>query len=283
MAKLSLSTIVSSYSSVATINANFAAIAAAIDNTLSRDGTSPNTMSATLDMNSNRLINLASPVNSSDAVRLVDLQSGLGVSTLVIPSQTGNAGKFLGTNGTVVSWQSVVATVAAGSITATELANGAVTYAKMQNVSANSKLLGSSATGAGSPPTELTVGSTLGVTGSTLDVNLASKNAWTGTQKASDQALTSGASSDFTAGQHWTVNVNGSTFTIANPSAVTDKTYIAIYITFTTSNTVAFGANYKNVAQYTPTATAGKTDALLFRVNGSNLELMSYAQDTGKA
>lgn len=36
------------------INANNAAIETAMENTLSRDGTSPNTMGATLDMNSNR-------------------------------------------------------------------------------------------------------------------------------------------------------------------------------------------------------------------------------------
>ena len=117
----------------------------------------------------------------------------------------------------------------------------------------------------------------------TISLDLTAKNTWTGTQKAGDTALTSAVAADFTAGQHFTVNVNGGTFTIANPSAVTDKTYIAIYITFTTSNTVAFGANYKNIAQYTASATAGKQDMLLFRVNGSNLELMSFALDTGKA
>jgi hypothetical protein len=68
MAKLTLSTINSRYASVAALNANFQAIVTALENTLSRDGTSPNTLSATLDMDSNRIVNVADPVNASDVV-----------------------------------------------------------------------------------------------------------------------------------------------------------------------------------------------------------------------
>lgn len=49
------------------------------------------------------------------------------------------------------------------------IAANAVTYAKMQNVSANSKLLGSSATGSGAPPSEITLGTNLSMSGSTLN------------------------------------------------------------------------------------------------------------------
>lgn len=52
---------------VTQINDNFDAIVTAIENTLSRDGTSPNTMSDNLDMNSNRIVNLPTPVSASDA------------------------------------------------------------------------------------------------------------------------------------------------------------------------------------------------------------------------
>lgn len=64
--KLTLSNINSRYASVAALNANFQAIVTALENTLSRDGTSPNTMSASLDMNSQRIINVADPVNAGD-------------------------------------------------------------------------------------------------------------------------------------------------------------------------------------------------------------------------
>lgn len=53
---------------VAAINANNAKIVTAIDNTLSRDGTSPNTMGSSLDMNSNRIINLPSPISATEPV-----------------------------------------------------------------------------------------------------------------------------------------------------------------------------------------------------------------------
>ena len=43
---------------IAALNANWDAIIAAMDNTLSRDGTVPNTMSADLDMNGNDITNI---------------------------------------------------------------------------------------------------------------------------------------------------------------------------------------------------------------------------------
>lgn len=66
MAKLVLADLVNLQNeptAVGTINSNSALIEAALENTLSRDGTSPNTMGATLDMNSNHIINLP-PANS---------------------------------------------------------------------------------------------------------------------------------------------------------------------------------------------------------------------------
>ena len=58
MAKLSLTDIASGYQSLTTYNANNDLIEAAVENTLSRDGTSPNTMAADLDMNSNNINNV---------------------------------------------------------------------------------------------------------------------------------------------------------------------------------------------------------------------------------
>ena len=45
-------------STVVNINNNFAAVETAMENTLSRDGTAPNTMDASIDMNSNDLLNV---------------------------------------------------------------------------------------------------------------------------------------------------------------------------------------------------------------------------------
>ena len=57
MSKLVINPLISGFPSVATLNANFDAIEAALENTLSRNGTTPNQMSADLDMNGYRVLN----------------------------------------------------------------------------------------------------------------------------------------------------------------------------------------------------------------------------------
>lgn len=52
------------------INANFAVIETASDNTFSRDGTSPNQIEASIDMNSNRILNLPDALNGSEPITL---------------------------------------------------------------------------------------------------------------------------------------------------------------------------------------------------------------------
>lgn len=68
MAKLTLNNLNSGFASTATLNANFDAIEAALENTLSRDGTTPNFMSADLDMNSYRILNCADILTSGNLI-----------------------------------------------------------------------------------------------------------------------------------------------------------------------------------------------------------------------
>ena len=115
MAKLNtvdLTTLVNETSAVNTINNNFAAVETAMENTLSRDGTTPNQMGASLDMNSNRILNLLSPINDAEAVRkdYVDnlvqtaVGSGSGIVTLNdlsdVTIATPTTGQILFYNGT---------------------------------------------------------------------------------------------------------------------------------------------------------------------------------------
>jgi hypothetical protein len=58
MAKLTLTDITSGHGSADLHNANNTLLEAALENTLSRDGTTPNTMSADLDMNGNNILNV---------------------------------------------------------------------------------------------------------------------------------------------------------------------------------------------------------------------------------
>lgn len=60
---------------VSTINANRDLIENGFDNTLSRDGTSPNEMHASIDFNGYPLLNIPAPSASTDAVRLSDLNA----------------------------------------------------------------------------------------------------------------------------------------------------------------------------------------------------------------
>lgn len=73
MAKLvlsNLSSLANETAAIATINANSAAIIAALEITLSRNGTAPNDMDADLDMDSNDILNLPAPVDPTSPVRL---------------------------------------------------------------------------------------------------------------------------------------------------------------------------------------------------------------------
>lgn len=81
MAKLTLFDLASGSFTVDLLNANFALIETALENTLSRDGTAPNSMSASLDMNSNRILNLPTAATSGEPVTLGQLTA---LSTLNI-------------------------------------------------------------------------------------------------------------------------------------------------------------------------------------------------------
>lgn len=72
MAKLTLTDLASTAASsiVTAINNNNALIETALENTLSRDGTSPNQMTADLDMNSKRVYNLPEATADTEPVRL---------------------------------------------------------------------------------------------------------------------------------------------------------------------------------------------------------------------
>lgn len=77
MAKLTLSDIgdIRDPSAGSTINSNNASITTAIENTLSRDGSSPNMMGASIDMNSHRIYNLPTPVSPTEPLRKQDAAS----------------------------------------------------------------------------------------------------------------------------------------------------------------------------------------------------------------
>ena len=158
MPKLSLSTITSGYGTVDALNQNFDAIEAAFDNTLSRNGDTPNQMQANLDMNGFSILNQANPyvvdglnwrgnwatattyalgdivqTNGIAYICIVAHTSGVFATDLAavrwqvfvqtnLPTQTGNSGRYLSTDGSLTSWQPI--TVPDGSVTTAKLADG---------------------------------------------------------------------------------------------------------------------------------------------------------------
>lgn len=106
MSKVNLTDYASDNNIVVPANANNAAIEAAFENTLSRDGSTPNSMSAPLDMNSNRILNLPQPLGPNDPARLSDL-TGVTLVSQALPTQVGQSGKSLSTNGSVLTWSNL--------------------------------------------------------------------------------------------------------------------------------------------------------------------------------
>ena len=158
MPKVPLNTITSGYGTVDALNANFDAIEAAFDNTLSRDGDTPNQMQANLDMNGFSILNQANPyvvdglnwrgdwatattyalgdiaqTNGIAYICIVAHTSGVFATDLAavrwqvfvqtnLPTQTGNSGRYLSTDGSLPSWQPIA--VPDGAITTAKLADG---------------------------------------------------------------------------------------------------------------------------------------------------------------
>lgn len=90
------------------MNANSALISAAVENTLSRDGTSPNQMSSNFDMNSNRIYNLPTPLTPAEPLRLADLTSFVGGGPVVALPAGGTTDQILTKNTAVdydVAWK----------------------------------------------------------------------------------------------------------------------------------------------------------------------------------
>lgn len=101
-------------SAVTTINANFAALAALLADVYSLSGVAPNQLSSDLDMGSNTILNLPSPVNPTDPVRLGDLTGLKNPYVMVgagVPTFTALKGTlFLRTDGSSTSTRAYINT-----------------------------------------------------------------------------------------------------------------------------------------------------------------------------
>lgn len=100
------------------INNNNHTLETAMENTLSRDGTAPNQMEASLDMNSNHVLNLPKPVQADEPLRLQDLNDFVGGGIVTNIPLGGNTGDVLTKNSGTnfdVAWHADTFVLAAGT------------------------------------------------------------------------------------------------------------------------------------------------------------------------
>lgn len=96
-------------------------------------------------------------------------------------------------------------------------------------------------------------------------------------------SLTHNTAWDGSTGSNLLATVNGSAFTIANPSSAVTYAFYSLYVTFTTSHAIAFGANFKNVSDLTPSNTAGMYDHYVFRYDGTYMVCVAAAYDVRRS
>jgi hypothetical protein len=119
------------------------------------------------------------PILPNDATKYLDgtgaytvpAGSGTGTVTTTGSPASGNLTKFSGA--TSITNADLTGDVTTSGTVATVIANAVVTLAKIANAAANSKLLGSGASGSGSSYTELTLGTGLSMSGTTLNATSA--------------------------------------------------------------------------------------------------------------
>lgn len=121
MSKITLTNLVNlenQTTAVSAINANNAVLTTALNNTLSRDGTSPNPMGASLDMNNYQVLNCPTPATGQSPLRLEDLSSFVGGGTVTNIPAGGTTGQVLAKSSNTdyaVTWTSESSELASGT------------------------------------------------------------------------------------------------------------------------------------------------------------------------
>ncbi len=186
--------------------------------------------------------------------------AGSGTVTTTGSPVSGNLTKFSGA--TSITNADLTGDVTTAGTVAATIANSAVTYAKMQNVSANSTLIGSSATGSGAPPSEIALGSGLSMAGSTLSATgTGGTVTTTGSPASGNLTKFSGASS----------------ITNGDLSGDATTTGTLVLTLATVNSNVATWGNSTNVGQFTVNAkglitAAGNVPITVGGIGGATLD-----------
>jgi hypothetical protein len=164
---------------VAAINANNTAIETAMENTLSRDGTTPNTMGADLDMNSNQIINLPAAGSDTEPIRKAEFDDYTeSVTGLVADAESAAAAAALSELNAAGSASSATGSASAA---ATSASNAATSATNASNSAAAAAASAAETAGAiathvalADPHTQYVLESTIGSAVQAYDADLAS-------------------------------------------------------------------------------------------------------------
>lgn len=297
MAKLTLSNVasfVNDTTAVSTTTANNDAIEAAMENTLSRDGTSPNTMGADFDMNSNFILNLPEPTaNAHPATKnYVDtvVSGGGNVPGPVDPTDDG---KILTANGGNYTWETngaqpldaTLTAIAALSFSADEFmyATAADTFTTATITSFGRTLVANAS--AADARTDL--GLVIGTDVQAYDADTAkidTAQTWSAQQRPALSALTFDATQDWAVGaaQVATLTLTANA-TMDAPTGLVAGTFYHLRLDVGTGpySITSWNAVFKWPGGTAPTltATADAIDHLTFYSDGTNLELVGLSQD----
>lgn len=174
----------------------------------------------------------------------------------------------------------------------TEMDNDAVTYAKMQNVSAASRLLGRGSAAGSGDPEELTAGTGLSVSGTTVAVDQTFTPTWTGVHTHQAAVAMSGAAINEAHGADIasasTIDLDTATGNVVDVTGTTTITAITLSeghertVRFTGALTLTNGASLVLLSGANITTAAG--DYAIFRGYASGVvRMVAYSRANGTA